>query len=63
MAEASAFLHPYDYPRMSEVESSRILADYDTNGDGKVSAEEYISNPSFAKSECYINDILHIIIM
>lgn len=54
--EATAFLHPYDYDRMADVESDRVLGEYDTNGDGKVDVDEYTKNKQFENSElqnCY----------
>lgn len=51
LSEYAAFNNPQDYPFMSDVEADRVLADYDTDGDGKVTEEEYLSNAVFAKSK------------
>lgn len=51
--EYAAFIHPYDYPRMTDVEADRVLADYDLNGDGKITWEEFQKNPVFAKSKLH----------
>ena len=49
--EAAAFLHPYDYTRMADVEAERVLGEYDKNDDGKISVDEYLSSSSFSESK------------
>jgi len=36
---------------MSEVETDRVLDEFDTNGDGKIDVKEYLSNAAFANSK------------
>jgi hypothetical protein len=35
---------------MTEAEADRVLADYDIDGDRKVSQKEYLSHATFSKS-------------
>ena len=51
--EAVAFLHPYDFERMSDVETDRVMSEFDKNNDGKIDLDEYIGHSTFAKSKIY----------
>ena len=51
--EAVAFLHPYDFERMSDVETDRVMSEFDKNNDGKIDLDEYIGHSTFAKSKLY----------
>lgn len=48
--EAVAFLHPYDFERMSDVETDRVMGEFDTNNDGKIDMEEYLGHSAFSKN-------------
>ena len=39
--EFSAYLHPYDYEYMHDVELDRIIQEYDRDSDGTISLGEY----------------------
>jgi Ca2+-binding EF-hand superfamily protein len=39
--EFSAYLHPYDYEYMHDIELDRVMQDYDMNKDGDISLNEY----------------------
>ncbi|CAH1776059.1 unnamed protein product [Owenia fusiformis] len=41
--EYAAFLHPYDYPHMFDIEVDRTMEDTDKDGNGVVSMEEYLT--------------------
>lgn len=44
MEDFSAFLHPEHFPRMHDIFIQEIFEDLDTDQDGKISIEEYISD-------------------
>lgn len=47
VAEYSAFLHPQNYEHMHGLEIDRTLVDYDKNGDGVVTFEEYLGECTY----------------
>lgn len=49
--EFSAFLHPEDNPKMSEVVLTETIEDIDKNKDGKISIHEYIGDMYTASSD------------
>lgn len=44
-AEYPAFIHPYDYDYMHQVELKLMLRQYDRNNDGVIDFKEYMSEP------------------
>ena len=41
--EYAGFLHPHDFPHMSEIVLQRTAEEMDANGDGFITKEEYLS--------------------
>ena len=48
--EYPAFIHPYDYDFMHDVELKLLLRQYDKNGDGVIDFREYMTQPGQSKS-------------
>ncbi|XP_060069919.1 reticulocalbin-2-like [Ylistrum balloti] len=52
--EYRAFTHPYDYEHMHEIELTRAQKDYDKDGDGHISKQEFVKRDGDADREIEI---------